>query len=199
MAELSRGFFRLTNLKAKSPKHEARFKYHADMDEVFEKSKKAGLLPQKVGGRPAKSGEDPECQVRILIRDPPATVLISRSKVQITYSSSDDKDLWESIRFLEEQKILPGLSEGFYYVSTTPTEAMLMKRTILDQWLRIGLLKGEREKVNELIMGLIGSLGHEDEIVDLVHEFLNNYSALQKLTDKKFEEAQTNASAINAD
>ena len=181
----------MTDLEAKSPKHEARFKYDVDVDEVYEKSKKAGLLPQRVGGRPTNSGEGPQCQVRILIKDPPATVLVSRSKVQITYSSSDDKDLWESIRLLEQHQILPGLSEGFYYVSTTPTEAMLMKRTILEQWLKIGLLKEEREKVNELIMGLIESLGHRDETVNLVHEFLNDYGALRKHTDRKFEEALT--------
>jgi hypothetical protein len=106
----------------------------------------------------------------------PVSVEVDRRSVHVYHES--DKDLWDSLRLLD--KFFPNLTSGLYEVSVTKEEALLMKRTIVCQLQREDIFKEERNRLNELILGLVES-GSRSK----VQKFLSDYAELRRSTDEK--------------
>ena len=61
----------------------------ADLHGTFEKLKKAGLKPQRLGWRPTKEEKPAEAsQIRVVLGKPNITAFISETMVQISYVSN---------------------------------------------------------------------------------------------------------------
>ena len=120
------------------------------------------------------------------LEDPPVTILISKSLMQICYTSNTDKDLWKTLFFLD--KIFPNLHQNLRYVSTIREEALRMKRKIINQQYAMVLLREERDNVNTLIMQLITENGYATQQTQKsIQKFLDKYVQMQRKTDEKLE------------
>lgn len=134
----------------------------ADLHGTFEKLKKAGLKPQRLGWRPTKEEEPAEAsQIRVVLGKPNITAFISESMVQISYVSNDD--LPEAIWTLQKSLVTVsgetnGLALALNHTSLTQTEISDIRKALLVCDFKMILELEKKRVLEDLVLSLFSEL-----------------------------------------